>query len=63
MFGETARELQMPLFQTFTLPACFYERTFVFILATPVTADPATNRRYRGGFKKTDRDRRPARLG
>jgi len=52
VFGEAARELQMPLFQTFTLPACFYERTFVFILATPVTADPATNRRYREGFKK-----------
>jgi len=52
VFGDAALKLEMPLFQTFTLPACFYERTFVFILATPVTADPATNRRYREGFKE-----------
>jgi hypothetical protein len=52
VFGEAARQLDMPLFRTFTLPACFWERSFVFILATPVTEDPATNRRYREGFKK-----------
>ena len=52
VFGEAARQLDMPLFRTFTLPACFWERSFVFILATPVTEAPATNRRYREGFKK-----------
>ena len=52
VFGEAARELDMPLFRTFSLPACFWERAFIFILATPVTEDPATNRRYREGFKK-----------
>jgi hypothetical protein len=52
VFSEAARDLGMPLFGSFTLPGCFYERSFVFILATPVTEDPATNKRYREGFKK-----------
>jgi (+)-pinoresinol hydroxylase len=52
VFSEAARDLGMPLFGSFTLPGCFYERSFVFILATPVTEDPATNKRYRDGFKK-----------
>ena len=52
VFSAAARELGMPLFRTFTLPACFWERAFVFILATPVTTDPATNKKYREGFKK-----------
>ncbi len=30
----------------------FLERCFIFILATPVTENPETNRRYREGFKK-----------
>jgi hypothetical protein len=52
VFSEAARDLGMPLFASFTLPGCFYERSFVFILATPVTEDPITNKRYREGFKK-----------
>jgi hypothetical protein len=52
VFSEAARSLGMPLFTTFTLPACFWERAFIFILATPVTEDPKTNQRYREGFKK-----------
>ena len=52
VFSAAARELKMPLFATFTLPACFWERSFIFILATPVTEDPATNKLYREGFKK-----------
>jgi (+)-pinoresinol hydroxylase len=52
VFGEAARDLDMPLFRTFTLPACFWERAFIFILATPVTEDPAVNKHYREGFKK-----------
>ncbi len=52
VFGKAARELDMPLFRSFTMPACFWERAFIFILATPVTEDPATNRHYREGFKK-----------
>jgi FAD/FMN-containing dehydrogenase len=52
VFSEAAKSLGMPLFTTFTLPACFWERCFIFILATPVTEDPKTNKRYREGFKK-----------
>jgi len=52
VFSAAAKDLGMPLFGTFTLPACFWERAFIFILATPVTEDPATNKRYREGFKK-----------
>jgi len=52
VFSEAARELEMPLFRSFCMPACFWERSFIFILATPVTEDPATNKRYREGFKK-----------
>ncbi len=52
VFSEAAKSLGMPLFTTFSLPACFWERAFIFILATPVTEDPATNKRYREGFKK-----------
>jgi (+)-pinoresinol hydroxylase len=52
VFSEAAKSLGMPLFTTFTLPACFWERAFIFILATPVTEDPKTNQRYRDGFKK-----------
>ena len=51
VFSEAAKSLGMPLFTTFTLPACFWERSFIFILATPVTEDPKTNKRYREGFK------------
>ena len=51
--SEAARSLDMPLFRTFTMQACFWERSFgLFILATPVTEDPATNKAYREGFKK-----------
>jgi 4-cresol dehydrogenase (hydroxylating) len=52
VFSEAAKSLGMPLFTTFTLPACFWERAFIFILATPVTEDPSTNKRYREGFKQ-----------
>ena len=52
VFSAAAKELGMPLFQTFSMPACFWERSFIFILATPVTTDPATNRKYLAGFKK-----------
>jgi len=52
VFSEAAQSLGMPLFTTFTLPACFWERAFIFILATPVTEDPHLNKRYREGFKK-----------
>ncbi|MDB5684088.1 MAG: pchF 3 [Sphingomonas bacterium] len=52
VFGAAAREIGMPLFQSFALPACFWERSFIFILATPVTEDPATNRKYVEGFRK-----------
>jgi (+)-pinoresinol hydroxylase len=52
VFSEAAKSLGMPLFTTFTLPACFWERSFIFILATPVTEDPHTNKHYREGFKK-----------
>lgn len=51
VFGAAAKEFDMPLFRTFSLPACFWERAFIFILATPVTDDPDTNRRYVEGFK------------
>src|SRR6185369_5455695 len=52
VFGEAAKDLGMPLFTTFTMPACFWERSFIFILATPVTEDKATNKRFRDGFQK-----------
>ena len=52
VFSAAAKELGMPLFQSFSMPACFWERSFIFILATPVTTDPATNRKYLAGFKK-----------
>lgn len=52
VFSQAARELDMPLFGTFTMPCCFWERAFIFILATPVTTDPATNRHYVEGFHK-----------
>jgi (+)-pinoresinol hydroxylase len=52
VFSAAAKELGMPLFQGFSMPACFWERSFIFILATPVTTDPATNRKYLDGFRK-----------
>ena len=52
VFSAAAKDLGMPLFQTFSMPACFWERSFIFILATPVTTDAATNRRYVEGFRK-----------
>lgn len=52
VFSEAARKLDMPIFRSFSMPACFWERNFIFILATPVTEDVATNRRYVEGFKE-----------
>ncbi|MFO1402050.1 MAG: FAD-binding oxidoreductase [Steroidobacteraceae bacterium] len=52
VFGEAAAELDLPLFRTFTLPTAFYERSFTFIVAIGLTADPETNRRYVEGFRR-----------
>lgn len=52
VFSAAAQRLDMPIFRSFSMPACFWERSFIFILATPVTADVATNRRYVEGFKE-----------
>jgi (+)-pinoresinol hydroxylase len=52
VFSQAAREFDMPLFRRFALPTGQWQRAFMFILATPVTDDPATNKRYVEGFRK-----------
>jgi (+)-pinoresinol hydroxylase len=52
VFSEAARELQMPFFQSFTLPTMFYERSFTFILASGLTPDPEANRRLVEGLRQ-----------
>jgi 4-cresol dehydrogenase (hydroxylating) len=62
VFSTAAKELGMPLFQTFSMPACFWERSFIFILATPVTPTRPPAASILPG-SEADRDRWPARLG
>jgi len=63
VFSEAARETGHAAVSLVLLAGLFLGAILHFILATPVTEDPATNKRYREGFKKIDRNRRPARLG
>lgn len=52
VFGEAAERLGMPLFRSFSLPACFWERAFIFILPMTVTGDAALDRKHVEGFRE-----------
>jgi len=51
VFAAAAREFSLPLLR-FSLPATYWERSFIFIFGFPVTTDVATNRRNRDAFYK-----------
>jgi FAD/FMN-containing dehydrogenase len=51
VFAAAAKEFGLPLLQ-FSLPACYWERAFIFIFGLPVTTDIATNQKNRAAFRK-----------
>lgn len=56
VFEEASRsvpELQVPIFgmKPFALPACLFERSFLFILGFPVTEDAEQNKRFIAAFR------------
>jgi 4-cresol dehydrogenase (hydroxylating) len=51
LFAAAAREFNLPMLR-FSLPACYWERAFIFIFAFPVTTDIETNRRNRASFHR-----------
>ena len=51
VFAQAAREFNLPALR-FSLPACYWERAFIFIFGLPVSEDIATNKKNRAAFMK-----------
>jgi 4-cresol dehydrogenase (hydroxylating) len=51
VFAQAAREFDLPDLR-FSLPACYWDRAFIFIFGLPVTEDIATNKKNRAAFMK-----------
>jgi (+)-pinoresinol hydroxylase len=51
VFAAAAKEFGLP-FLNFNLPSTYWERSFIFIFAFPVTRDVETNKKNRAAFKK-----------
>ncbi|MGH8228851.1 MAG: hypothetical protein ACREU3_13290 [Steroidobacteraceae bacterium] len=51
VFAAAAREFDLPVLR-FSLPSCYWERTFIFIFGFPVTTDVKTNQKNRAAFHK-----------
>jgi FAD/FMN-containing dehydrogenase len=51
VFAAAAREFGLP-FLNFNLPSTYWERSFIFIFAFPVTKDVETNKKNRAAFEK-----------
>lgn len=52
VFFQTAKELGMVGFPTFSMPTCFWERAFVFTIGLPVTRDAEINAQNCKVFRK-----------
>jgi len=51
VFAAAAKEFGLP-FLNFNLPSTYWERSFIFIFAFPVTKDVETNKKNRAAFQK-----------
>jgi (+)-pinoresinol hydroxylase len=51
VFAQAAREFNLPDLR-FSLPACYWERAFIFIFGLPVSEDIETNKKNRAAFMK-----------
>jgi FAD/FMN-containing dehydrogenase len=51
VFAAAAKEFGLP-FLNFNLPSTYWERSFIFIFAFPVTKDIETNKKNRAAFEK-----------
>jgi FAD/FMN-containing dehydrogenase len=51
VFAAAAKEFGLP-FLNFNLPSTYWERSFIFIFAFPVTKDIETNKKNRAAFQK-----------
>ncbi|HTR47241.1 MAG TPA: FAD-binding oxidoreductase [Verrucomicrobiae bacterium] len=51
VFSEACRELGLPA-PVFSLPTCFWERSFIFLYGFPITHDPETNKKNRASFQR-----------
>ena len=49
VFARAAREFKLPELR-FSLPACYWERAFIFIFGLPVSEDIETNKKNRAAF-------------
>jgi 4-cresol dehydrogenase (hydroxylating) len=52
VFAETLKEMNIPVVSRFNLPACYWERAFMYIFLLPVSEDVETNKRNRQAFLK-----------
>jgi 4-cresol dehydrogenase (hydroxylating) len=50
VFAKVLKDLNVAIISPFVLPACYWERAFMYIFALPVTEDPAANKRSREAF-------------
>jgi FAD/FMN-containing dehydrogenase len=51
VFSQAAREFDLPI-PPFSIPFCFWERSFLFLFAFPVTHDVEKNKRTRAAFHR-----------
>jgi hypothetical protein len=51
VFREAGRDFGLPV-PPFSIPFCFWERSFLFLFGFPVTHDAAANRKTRESFRK-----------
>jgi (+)-pinoresinol hydroxylase len=51
VFSAAAREMGLPV-STFSLPTCYWERSFIFLFGFPITHDIETNKKNRASFQR-----------
>jgi len=51
VFNQAAKKYGLPVL-AFSLPSCYWERSFIFIFAFPVTRDKETNQKNRAAFRQ-----------
>jgi (+)-pinoresinol hydroxylase len=51
VFREAAKDLGLPV-PSFSLPTCYWNRSFIFLFGFPITRDVETNKKNRVAFRK-----------
>ena len=52
VFQKTAADLKLNVFDSFSLPSCFVERAFIFVIPFSITEDPDLNRHFIDAYRE-----------